>query len=216
MHLILHDLVAAQQFFYLYADSREALRRLAARIEPLFEAMLEALVICDAEIVFWGGNYDQDVTWPVFFQAEIAPWLKKASDRLHAAGKLVLTHTDGENRALLRLYPACKFDVAESVCPYPMTQCTLAEIRKGMGSGITVWGGIPSVALLTDSMTDQAFQDYLDGLFGTLGDGDRLILGVSDNVPPDADLSRLEHIQRRVESFGRVRSTGPDRRDTGI
>lgn len=216
MHLILHDLVAAQQFFYLYADGREALRRLAARIEPLFEAMLEALVMCDAEMVFWGGNYDQDVTWPAFFEAEIAPWLKKASDRLHAAGKFVLTHTDGENRALLRLYPACEFDVAESVCPYPMTRCTLAEIRKGMGSRITVWGGIPSVALLADSMGDRAFQDYLDELFGALGAGDHLILGVSDNVPPDADLARLEQIKRRVESFGRVRPTGPDRRDTRI
>jgi hypothetical protein len=68
MHLILHDLVAAEQFFYLYADSREALHRLAERIEPFFEAVLDALVTCDAEVVFWGGNYDQDVTWPAFFE----------------------------------------------------------------------------------------------------------------------------------------------------
>lgn len=207
MHLILHDLVAAQQFFYLYADDREALRRLAARIEPMFEAMLDALIVCDAEVVFWGGNYDQDVTWPAFFEAEIAPWLKRASRRLHAAGKLVLTHADGENRALLPLYPACDFDVAESVCPQPMTQSTLAEIRAGMGDKITVWGGIPSVTLLRDSMTDQAFEAYLDAMFGALGVGDHLILGVSDNVPPDADLARLEQIRRRIQDFGPVQPT---------
>jgi len=204
MHLILHDLVAAEQFFYLYADSREALHRLSARIEPFFEAVLDALVACDAEVVFWGGNYDQDVTWPAFFEAEIASWLKKASDQLHRAGKLVLTHADGENRALLSLYPACGFDVAESVCPQPMTQCALSQIREGMGHRITVWGGIPSVTLLQDSMTDQAFEAYLDDLFGSLGDGDRLILGVSDNVPPDADLARLAQIKQRVTDFGPV------------
>jgi hypothetical protein len=207
MHLILHDLVAAQQFFYLYADDREALRRLAARIQPLFEAMLDALIVCDAEVVFWGGNYDQDVTWPAFFEAEIAPWLQRASQRLHAAGKLMLTHADGENRALLPLYPACDFDVAESVCPQPMTQSTLAEIRAGLGHKITVWGGIPSVALLRDSMSDQAFEAYLDAMFEALGAGDHLILGVSDNVPPDADLARLEQIRRRIQDFGPVPGT---------
>jgi hypothetical protein len=212
MHLILHDLVAAEQFFYLYADSREALHRLAERIEPFFEAVLDALVACGAEVVFWGGNYDQDVTWPAFFEAEISSWLKKASHRLHAAGKLVLTHADGENRALLPLYPACGFDVAESVCPQPMTQCTLSEIREGLGDKITVWGGIPSVTLLQDSMTDQAFEAYLDDLFGSLGGSDHLILGVSDNVPPDADLARLAQIKQRITDFGPVRPTMQDAR----
>lgn len=212
MHLILHDLVAAEQFFYLYADSRESLHRLARRIERFFEAVLDALVVCDAEVVFWGGNYDQDVTWPAFFEVEVVPWLRKASDHLHAAGKLVLTHADGENWALLPLYPACGFDVAESVCPQPMTRCTLSEIRKGLGDETTVWGGIPSVTLLQDSMTDQAFDAYLDDLFGSLGGGDHLILGVSDNVPPDAKLTRLEQIKQRVTDFGPVQ---PTMQDTG-
>ena len=194
-----------QNFFYLYADARQGLRRLALRMEPFFEAALDALLACDAEVVFWGGNYDQDVTWPPFFEAEIAPWLKRVSDRVHAAGKFLLTHTDGENRALLPFYPACGFDVAESVCPAPMTRCTLAEIRAGMGAKTTVFGGIPSVALLQDFMPDDQFDAHMETLFSSIGAGDRLILGVSDNVPPEADMQRLAEIKRRVEAFGPVR-----------
>ena len=205
MHLMLHELVAMDQFFYLYADEREAMHRLAERMAPFFEAALDALVACDAEVVFWGANYDQDLTWPPFFKAEIAPWLKKVSDRLHAAGKQLLTHTDGENQALFPLYRACGFDVAESVCPHPMTKCTLAEIRAAFGPDVTVWGGIPSVALLDDAMDDATFEAYLDELFDSLGAGDHLILGVADNVPPDANLDRLERIKARVEAFGPVR-----------
>ena len=204
MHLVLHELVAMDQFFYLYADEEKTLHQLAERMEPFFDAALDALVACDAEVVFWGANYDQDLTWPPFFEAEIAPWLKKVSDRVHAAGKFLLTHTDGENRGLLPLYPACGFDVAESVCPHPMTQLTLAEIRRGMGHQTTVWGGIPSVALLDNSMDDATFEGYMDELFGSLGAGDQLILGVSDNVPPDANLARLESIKGRIEDFGPV------------
>ena len=204
MHLILHELTAMQNFFYLYADAREGLRRLAKRMEPFFEAALEALLACDAEVIFWGANYDQDVTWPPFFEEEIAPWLQRVSQRTHAAGKLLLTHTDGENRALLPLYPACGFDVAESVCPSPMTRCTLAEIRAGMGPNTTIWGGIPSVVLLDDFLSEDDFEEHMDQLFSSIGRGDRLILGVSDNVPPNANMDRLASVKQHVEAFGPV------------
>jgi uroporphyrinogen-III decarboxylase len=194
-----------EQFFYLYLQEKDALNRLAARMTPFFEAILTALLSCDAEVIFWGGNYDQNITWPPFFVDEICPWLQRVSERVHSAGKYLLTHTDGENNALLPHYPVCQFDIAESVCPYPMTQCTLAEIRKAICPQATVWGGIPSVAFLTDAFSPQAFETYLAEMFDSIGNGDHLILGVSDNVPPDADLSRLETIKSMVESFGIVR-----------
>ncbi len=204
VHLLLHDLMSMEQFFYLYQDDRRAVERLAARLEPFFAAALAAVADCSAEVIYWGANYDQNLTWPAFFSAEIAPGLQRAAARLHARGKFLLTHTDGENEALLPLYPACGFDVAESVCPAPMTRCTLAQARAGMGPRTTVWGGLPSVALLKDSMSDAEFEGYLDRLFAGLGAGERLILGVSDNVPPDASLDRMERIKERVEAFGPV------------
>lgn len=214
MHQIFHDLVSQEQFFYLYADDRNALRRLAERMTPFFHKALDAVAACGAEVAFWGGNYDQNLTWPAFFKEEIAPWLKLVADRLHARGKFLLTHTDGENQNLLPLYPACGFDVAESVCPKPMTRCSLKEVRAGLGPTITVWGGIPSIALIPTSMDDCKFAGYLDDLFAELGRGDHLILGVSDNVPPDADLSRLERIQERIMAFGPVRPADKDNAST--
>ena len=205
MHGILHDLLPPEQFFYLYADERDALTRLARRMEPFWNQALATALGCEAEVVYWGANYDQNLTWPAFFTGEVAPWLQQAAGRAHAAGKLLLTHTDGENQKLLPLYPACGFDVAESVCPQPITRCSLREARQGMGPRITVWGGIPSVALIKDQMDDRAFEQYLDGLFAEIGTGERLILGVSDNVPPDADLNRLHRITERVAAFGSVR-----------
>ncbi|MBM3802281.1 MAG: hypothetical protein FJW26_08200 [Acidimicrobiia bacterium] len=215
MHLILHDLMPMEQFFYFYADEKPALDRLGEKIGVLLEDILESLLACEAEVVHWGANYDQDLTPPKFFNAEIAPWLKKVSDRVHRAGKFLQTHTDGENRYLLPHYPACAFDIAESVCPHPMTSCTPAEIRKGLGPTTTVWGGIPSVALLNSSMDDGAFEAYLDKVFGELGSGEHLILGVADNVPPDANLDRLHRIRERIESFGAVQPGRGDQKARG-
>lgn len=203
IHLMLHELVPMDQFFYLYNDDRDQMQILSDRMTPFFDAALDALVQCDAEVIFWGANYDQDLTWPPFFEAEIAPWLRRTADRLHTAGKLLLTHTDGENKGLLGQYPGCGFDVAESVCPHPMTRCTLAETRSEIPE-VTVWGGIPSIALMPSVMPDSDFSLYLDNLFGNLGKGDHLILGVADNVPPEADLNRLKQIKGRIEAYGPI------------
>jgi uroporphyrinogen-III decarboxylase len=208
MHLLLHDLMSMEHFFFAYLENRDALNKLAERMEPFFDAVLDAVLQSDAEVIYWGSNYDQNITWPPFFEDEIVPWLKKASQRVHNAGKLLLTHTDGENEALLPLYPSCEFDIAESVCPYPMTACTLKEIREGFGSKTTVWGGIPSTSLLESSMDEGSFDVYLDEIFSELQTGERLILGVSDNVPPEADVSRFEKIQKIIEAFGHVSPGG--------
>jgi hypothetical protein len=85
-----------------------------------------------------------------------------------------------------------------------MTRCTLKELRAGMGPTTTVWGGLPSIAFLDTSMDDRSFEEYIGNMFAELGCGERLVLGVSDNVPPDANLSRLELVKERIRAFGRV------------
>ena len=208
VHFVLHDLMNMEAFFYLYMDDAAAIHRFADRLRPFFDAALDALLGCEAELVWWGANYDQQVTWPAFFRDEIAPWLRTIGDRVRAGGKRLATHADGENHQLLPLFPGCRLDVAESVCTEPMTSDSLADLRAGMGDRTTIWGGIPSVALLHDSMTDAQFEAHLDKVFEALGSGERLILGVSDNVPPDVDLDRLNRITRRVEAFGPVVPSG--------
>ena len=204
MHLIFHELISQENFIYLYMDERERLTELAKRMEPFYEKVLDAVLACKAEGVYWGANYDDNLTWPSFFEEEIAPWLKKVAGHLHAVDKFLLTHTDGENERLLPLYPQCGFDVADSVCPKPMTRCTLKELRNGMGNKVTIWGGLCSVAFLNDSMNDASFETCLDQTFSHIGAGDHLIFGVSDNVPPDAIMARLERIKERIRAFGPV------------
>ena len=199
MHLLLHELVAMDGFFYLYHDYPEKVREFCRRLEPFFHAILDAVVDCDADAVAWGSNFDRDLTWPPFFEREILPWLKLVSERLHSVGKIMVCHTDGENHGLLDLYKRCGFDVAESTCPSPMTSLSLTELRRGMGEDICVWGGVPSIVLLPSSFDDVMFARFLEELpraAGELTGAGPCILGVSDNVPPNADLDRLDAITR--------------------
>ena len=144
MHMIMHELCASEQFFYRYVDARDALERLAERIMSFYEAALECTLQCDAEAVLWGANYDQDLTWPAFFSDQITPWLQHASERLHSAGKVMFTHCDGENDAVTELLLESGADVAESICPAPMTKLGLAGLRGRWGTTVAICGGIPS------------------------------------------------------------------------
>ncbi len=204
VHAILHQLMDMQTFFYWYMDDPESLRRLGARMAPFYDRILDVLCQSEAEVIWWGANYDQDTTWPPFFAEEIAPYVAQVGDRLRAAGKLMASHCDGENDMLLPYFPGCRFDIAESVCTEPMTKRSLKELREGMGATTTIWGGLPAVAFMNGPMSDASFETHLDKVFDELGSGKRLILGVSDNVPVDANLARLDRVTERVRAFGPV------------
>jgi hypothetical protein len=206
MHLIQRELMPLDLFFYEMNDHPDELAALADQIGFCWERMLAVAADCPAEIFLLGANYDARFTYPPFFASHIRPWLKRFADMLHSRGKLLLTHTDGENAGLLEHYVQSGLDVADSICPAPMTSLTFRQTRDAFdGSGITIMGGIPSIALLPQSMPDREFEHFLDQFFEDIGRGDRLILGISDTTPPAADFRRLQAIGRRVQQFGEVR-----------
>jgi uroporphyrinogen-III decarboxylase len=197
-------LMPMEAFYYAYVDVPDALHALAERMTPFYERMLDVMCASDAEVVWWGANYDQSTTWPPFFAKEIVPYVAHVGDRLRAAGKLMASHCDGENDRLLPHLPDARFDIAESVPTEPMTKCSLKTLREGMGETTTIWGGLPATAFMPGPMSDASFEKHLDKVFGELGSGKRLILGVSDNVPPDVILERLDLVTERVKAFGPV------------
>jgi hypothetical protein len=206
IHLMLHSLMPVDQFFYFYMDVRKNLYELAEKLEPVFEAILDAAIASSAEVVHWGSNFDEELTYPPFFEQEIMPWLKKACRRIHEAGKMMLCHLDGENNGLFPLYRKIDFDIGESVCTSPMVKNTLKEIREEMGNKKSIYGGLPSISLLPNNMDDDTFAAFLDGVFRELGSGNHLIFGISDNVPAEAEIGRFEEIKKRIEKFGPVKT----------
>ena len=202
MHLIQRELMPLDMFFYEMYDHPDELAGLSEKIGLYWDRMRETVVDCPAELVFVGANYDAAITHQPFFHEHIEPELKKYADTLHDRGKYLLTHTDGENTGLLQHYLNAKIDIADSICPKPMTKLTLKEVRDFFDGKITIMGGIPSVALLRASMSDEEFIAFLDNFFDDLGAGRYQILGISDTTPPAADWNRLLEIGRRARDFG--------------
>jgi 5-methyltetrahydrofolate--homocysteine methyltransferase len=204
VHQIQKELIDHTQFFYEYNDNPRLIRMLAESIEGYFEKVLAILADCPAEVVLWGANYDDMLTYPPYFEREIQPWLRRVAEELGARGKIVATHTDGENRGLLDLIRDCGCHVAESLTPAPMTKVGIGEYYRRWRDRLTIMGGIPESVLIEETAGEAEFEAYLDELFASVAPGDRLILGTADSTPPDAVFSRLDRIAERVAQEGRL------------
>ena len=209
MHLIMRELMPLDKFFFALHDHPDEMTTLAQHIQRFWDDMLSVAADSPADVFLLGANYDASVTYPPFFAEHITPTLKQFADTLHARGKYLLTHTDGENTGLLSHYLSANIDIADSICPNPMTKLTLAQVRQAFASRITIMGSVPSIALLPDSMTTKQFNTYMENLFTEIGSGDHLILGISDTTPRDADFNRLRTIAKMANQFGPVTAPSP-------
>jgi len=201
IHHIMKELMPVEQFFLAQHDWPEKIDRLAEAMEPYYTAMKQASAETGAEILLLGGNYDDSITHPRWFETYILPALRDYAEMLHSKGKYLMTHTDGENRRLIPLYLRAGFDIADSLCPAPMTRMTLEQIRAAFEDRITIWGGIPSVLLCPDSVGESQFRLWIDRLVERYGHASRFVLGVSDMVTADASWDRLMYITEKVASL---------------
>jgi len=204
MHHIMKEFLDATTFYLEMYDHPKEMKQLCVDMEPYFDQIFRILSDSPAEVIFSGANYDEMITYPPFFRDHIMPHLRRLADLLHAKGKLLLCHCDGENKGLLDLIAESGMDIAEAICPQPMTKVTISEVKKAFKGKVTIFGGIPSVALLEESMSDEEFERFMKNLFKEIAPGDRFILGVSDTTPPDAKFERLLRITETVQQWGQL------------
>lgn len=212
MHHIMKILADGTAFYYQHFDYPRQMQALAASIGVYFRKVFQVWPQIPAETFLVGANFDDTITYPPFFRDHILPWLQEAAGVLHADRKYMVCHTDGENRGLMDFLLESGMDVADAVCPAPMTRVPLAEYYARWSGRVTILGGIPSNLLLASATTDEEFEAYLDHLFESVIPGNRLILGVADTVPPDAVFDRLLRIDERLAEEGRLPLEAKDRR----
>ena len=194
MQYIMRDLMDINFFYMQIFDNPDGMGALSAAIGEYFERIMPVAASCPAEVILFGANMDETITYPPFYEEHIMPWVRRFADMAHAASKHVLIHADGENRGLFDLYRQSGIDILEAVAPAPMTKTDIREILE-RAEGMTIWGGIPSVILMPDTFPEPEFERYMESILAVVGKRPRFILGVSDTTPPDADFSRLIRIR---------------------
>ena len=178
-------------------DNRRRLDRLIDVLDRQLVETLHQLSALKAPYVEFPDNIEGMMTNPKLFQKYALPYYQKYAEILHAQGKKVGSHTDGNLRSLLALLAESGLDVCESFSPAPLTECPFLEAWNAWENGPIIWGGIPS-PILEERTSDDQFQEYVQSILGLMGKRP-IILGVGDMVLGNNLIERVRYIADEVE-----------------
>lgn len=185
----------------LHSDHQAEVERTLDAVQASDDVVFEIIAAGPARLVVFPENLSGELTGRRLIERYELPYWQRRIAQLKAAGKSVGIHNDGTLRGSLSSLIKAGFDVVEAATPAPVGDMTLEEIRVSAEARIIVWGGLPG-ALFSPLYADEQFDDFVRRALTTFPPGSGFVLGVADQVPPDADFGRICRVRELVEEFG--------------
>lgn len=179
---------------YLWTDHREEVDRLIQTYHRNFLQGYRALAESPADMIATGDNMDGVTMSPTLFKEYAIPFYQEAREIIHAGGKLFAGHWCGRTESLLHLVPGCGLGIVEAIVTRPMAGIELSEALDRLRGEVVLQGGIPSVLVCEEGCTREQFEAYIREVISPLKGRKGLVLGMGDNVPPNADFARVEAV----------------------
>lgn len=194
------DHVGEVSFFYMLYDQPELVDKMMALLHQVMIEDLHKVADYPGIYVQFDDNLDGMITNPNLFKAHCLLHYQQYAQILHAQGKKVGSHTDGNLKRLVPLLPESGLDVCESFSPAPLTECTFDYAWQAWREGgPMIWGGIPST-VLEEGTSEAAFHTYIDHILQAALQRP-MILGIGDLVMPNNLIERVGYIAERVEAL---------------
>jgi hypothetical protein len=172
-----------------WADSLEPAQRIA--------------IASPAEVLMISDNLSSEVVGANLFERYLRPYYETWTPRIREAGKFSCVHLDGTLRGLLRRVSGCGFTFIEAMTPAPVGDVPVAAWASFRGvSDVVYWGGIPGT-YFSPVTGDAEFERHVSEVLEAMRVDRGMVLGVADQVPPDALESRVRRVAELVEEYGR-------------
>jgi hypothetical protein len=182
---------------YLMLDEPGRLQRYVEAQSEADEAMYDVICACPVPLVNFGENIDAHMDPPSIWNEHLIPYYRRRTEQLQAAGKGVYIHVDGAMKPLLPHLRACPWNGIEAATPLPQGDVTLAEIKGALGDMVLL-DGIPALFFLP-SFPERDLTDCVRQVVELFYP--RLVLGISDEIPPDGDIERVRLVGEMVREM---------------
>ena len=137
-----------------------------------------------------------------YFDRYIRDYLSDQVAYLHAHGKKVIIHIDGTLRGVVERIADTGIDCIDAMTPKPVGDVGLDEIRALTGDNILILGGLPG-AMFAPPFTAADLEQHVREIIRLHKDSGRFMLGVADQVPPNADIEPVHLVSELVDTYGR-------------
>lgn len=176
-----------------------------AEVEAFFDSLARNQdrlldVICESpiEIINFGENIHAGTLSPEFFERWHLPECRRRCARLHAAGKFVHAHWDGDTGPLLSFARETGLDGIEAITPEPQGDVTLEEVRKALGDEMFLLDGIPAV-YFDDTYPVEVLIEATERIIELFAP--HLVLGISDEISSTGDIERIRIVGEIVNRY---------------
>ena len=137
-----------------------------------------------------------------FYGQYVQPVERDWIARIRAKGRYSFIHMDGTLKGLIPQVGRTGYDVIEAVTPVPAGDVAIEDLRELAGPGPILWGGVPG-GMFSPVESDESFERHVRHVLEVMVADKRMVLGVADQVPPDALPRRIARVIELVEQYGR-------------
>lgn len=191
---VLHTLLGwGEGLMLLYGEGAQPIQDMLDVLEEKLHALEQELVGLPVDLVFAPDNLDGQYISPAVFRQHLAASYQRSVDLLHRHAKRLIVHGGGPLQHLLAPLAAAGVDAVEGVSGPPQGDTPLPKAREKAGPHLTLWGGIPQDVLLPPT-TQAEFGEAVRQAAQQAKACGRVVLGVADKVPVEADLERLKAV----------------------
>jgi len=187
---------------YAMHEAPAAVQRLVEAVHVCNLRILDAILDGPFATLLISDNYDSTVQTRDVFDRYVRDYYTEVARRLHASGKYLAVHVDGESRGVLGWLAACGVDCADALTPAPMFAHTPAQMRAEAGPDMILSGGIPAT-LFGPSASEAEFTECVKRWLDTRLTSPRLLMAAGDQVPPEAPFTRILALAALTAEYGR-------------
>jgi len=197
---IIISLMGLEAFALEWATNRDGLLRLYRALQEDRRKIYPIVAASPARHANYGGNVVAEVVGPQRFEQYLLPDYQECAEVMHKHGKLVGTHLDANNRAIASRVAALDLDYIEAFTPAPDSDMSVAEALAAWPDKV-LWINFPSsVHLQPYAAIKEATLEILRQALT----GERLIVGITEDVPNDHWQKSYTAISEALQSDGHL------------
>lgn len=181
------------------ADCPEIVEECMSLMADIIRRVLEIARTVDLPYVVFGDNITAPIIGEKLFRQWCVPSYNLAAEMLAERGTPVFVHMDGDLKPLWKAIGESGVGGIDSFSPPPDNDTTPAE-ATGMWPNMRIFANFPSsVHLAPPEHIHRRASEILD----EAGHSGRLVMAISENMPPDAWKTSYPEIVRAIGEFGK-------------
>ncbi len=187
---IIYTLMGLEVFSVEWSERRDEVMGLYEALTENRRRIYPLVADSPAYAANYGGNVSAEVVGLERFETYYLPHYNEFADVMHDRGKVVGVHFDANTWVLAEAIAASRIDYIEAFTPRPDTDMTIGEARTAWPDKV-LWINFPTSV---HGQANEAIAETARQILWEAAPGDRFLVGVTEEVPPD----------RRWESFGTI------------